>query len=98
MPTLSPTLAANIALNVYQTENATMLADAQEEDANLKMGDAFNFEKNNVFSGKAGWLLLKAKSGFGFVAKGSGVYQGELRGVDPSRVRYVGHVTGLCVY
>ena len=75
MTTLTPKRVANIAKHVYSIrENDIIRA---QKISGLGIEDIFEVSSGSRFEGTTGPLILKAKSGFGYVAKGTGQHQGE---------------------
>ncbi len=76
MPHLTPAQAARVAQGVYDLRD-----DASVEDA-LKLGvgldDFFPVTAASRFSARSGALMFRPLSGFGYVAAGTGPFEGEV--------------------
>ena len=76
MSTLSPDVAAKIALRVYDLEAMTV-TDARRK---LPLGceGLFKVQDDARFTGKSGGYVFRQLSGFGYIAEGEGARQGEV--------------------
>ncbi|MEO7256100.1 MAG: lipase family protein [Casimicrobium sp.] len=86
MPTLSPVQAAKIANGVYSLRDVSV-SQAAALGFELGCEGMFNVGDNSRFQGTSGGLIVwKEVSGFGYIASGTGRYQGEVlvahRGTD----------------
>ena len=83
MPILSPSQAAEIARGVYDLR-LNSVSDALK--TGIGTDGLFSVEEGNTFTGKTGALLFKKLSTFGYVARGTGPFAGEVliatRGTD----------------
>jgi len=81
MTVLSPTQAAMIADAAYRTESHTV-AVAQFGSRNpFALNDIFEIQQQSLLNGKSGPALLPTsltESGFGYVAKGKGAFDGDV--------------------
>ena len=77
MQELTPSQAASIAANVYALREHSV-SENYERGRVLGCEEMFAVNDNSRFQGKTGALCFKPLSGFGYIAEGTGQYQGEL--------------------
>ena len=86
MPVLTPTRAADIANGVYFLRTQSV-SQAHDADQQLGCEDIFTVGDPSRFTGSSGGLVFwHPISGFGYVAAGKGLFQGDVliacRGTD----------------
>ncbi|MCB1820178.1 MAG: lipase family protein [Candidatus Competibacteraceae bacterium] len=78
MSTLNPQQAAAIATGVYRLMNRSV-SELQARGGELGCEDMFAIDDSSRFTGKSGGLIAwKEITGFGYIASGTGKYQGEV--------------------
>lgn len=78
MNPLSPKEAARFAAHVYVVKNEESMGTARERAMSSHLNDLVDIGGGTRLKGTSGPLLLKKKSGFGYLAEGVGARQGEL--------------------
>ncbi|MDX1656734.1 MAG: lipase family protein [Candidatus Competibacteraceae bacterium] len=78
MVALSPKQAAEIARGVYAVRREADLESAYRRGGGLGIQDLFTIEGASRFTGTSGSMIGGCRSGFGYLARGSGSRQGEV--------------------
>lgn len=75
---LSPFQAAKVANDVYRLKENTDIADVSKRTGGMGVGQSFDLEGGARFTGNSGPLVLKKRTGFGFIASGDGSRKNEV--------------------
>jgi len=94
MNELSPDQAAKIARGVYRLREDSV-STVHQRGQSLGCEDLFEVSENSRFEGKSGALAFKSLSGFGYIAQGTGKYQGDILLVTRGTAMRVDWLTNL---
>ncbi len=75
---LTPFQAAKVANDVYRLKENTNLADVSKRTGGMGVGQGFDLEGGERFTGTSGSLVFKKRTGFGLIALGAGSRSNEV--------------------